>query len=297
MDASAETIPVTPKVAALLIALNQAAELRRALQALAASEPRGQLEILVVDCASSDGTADVADEFPGVTVLRLPQHFGATKALNIATRTARAEFLFLLSPDVEVSPDTVARLAEQLEANPDTSAVCPLFIDAEGKVIARTRRFPDRESLAPVRAGGELGWTPLTAEMLAQEPCTVLYPGREALMVRRQFLAGMNYFDERFGEYWADADLAIQIRRAGRKIRLYPSILAVWRGTGKPNLDDVAHRSDWILGAAELLGKHTGFLSGLGFRCGAIFNTLIHLDFSLFAALLGGAKLGSEARS
>ena len=31
----------------------------------------------------------------------LPQNFGATKALNIATRTARAEFLFLLSPEVE----------------------------------------------------------------------------------------------------------------------------------------------------------------------------------------------------
>jgi GT2 family glycosyltransferase len=297
MDASAETIPVTPKVAALLIARNQAAELRRALQALAASEPREQLEILVVDCASSDDTADVADEFPGVTVLRLPQHFGATKALNIATRTARAEFLFLLSPEVQVSPDTVARLAEQLEANPDTSAVCPLFIDAEGKVIARTRRFPDRESLAPVRAGGELGWTPLTAETLAHQQCIVLYPGREALMVRRQFLAGMNYFDERFGEYWADADLAIQIRRAGRKIRLYPGIRVVWHGACKTDLDDVAHQSDRILGAAALLGKHTGSLPGLGFRCGAIFNALIHLDFPLFAALLGGAKLGSEARS
>jgi hypothetical protein len=297
MDASAETIPVTPKVAALLIARNQAAELRRALQALAASEPRELLEILVVDCASSDGTAEVADQVPGVTVLRLPQHFGATKALNIATRTARAEFLLLLSPEVEVRPDTVARLAERLEANPDTSAVCPLFIDADGKVIARTRRFPDRESLAPVRVGEELGWIPLSEEMLAEEQCTVLYPGREALMVRRQFLAGMNYFDERFVEYWADADLALQIRRAGRKIRLYPGIRAVWRGAGKANLDDAAHRSDWILGAAELLGKHMGMLAGLGFRCRAIFNALIHLDFSLFTALLGGAKVGSEARS
>ena len=297
MDASAEAIPVTPKVAALLIARNQAAELRRALQALAASEPRELLEILVVDCASSDGTADVADEFPGVTVLRLPQHFGATKALNIATRTARAELLFLVSPDVEVSSDTVARLAAQLEANPDTSAVCPLFIDGDGKVIARTRRFPDRESLVPVRAGGELPWVPLNEETLAAETCIVLYPGREALMVRRQFLAGMNYFDERFGEYWADADLALQIRRAGRKIRLFPGIRAVWHDTGKPNLDDVAHQSDWILGAAELLGKHMGMLAGLGFRCGAIFNALIHLDFSLFTALLGGAKVGSEARS
>src|SRR5258708_37753169 len=32
----------------------------------------------------------------------------------------------------------------------------------------------------------------------------------------------MNYFDERFGHRWADADLAAQIRRAQRKVRPYP---------------------------------------------------------------------------
>jgi len=295
MDTSVETLPVTPKVAAILIARNQAEELRRALRALEGSERRELLEILVVDCASSDETAAVADEFPGVTVLRLPQHFGATKALNIATRTARAEFLFLLSPEVEVAPGTVAGLAEKLEAHADTAAVCPLFIDDGGKAVARMRRWPDRESLAPVQGGGELDWTPLTEETLAQEECVVLYPGREALMVRRQFVAGMNYFDERFGEYWADADLAMQIRRAGRKIRLYPGIRAVWHAVAKAEPDDVAYKSDRILGAAALLGKHTGFLAGLGFRWGAIFNALIRFDFSLFSALLGGRKVGTEA--
>jgi hypothetical protein len=290
-----ETLPIAPKVAVILIARDQAADLRRALQALAGSENRESMEILVVDCASHDETAAVADEFPGVTVQRLPQNFGATKALNIATRTARADFLFLLSPDVEVEPRTVARLAEQLEANPDTAAVCPLWMDESGQVIARTRRFPDREALAPVRAGGELPWVPIPAETLAQEQCVILYPGRESLMVRKQFVAGMNYFDERFGEYGADADLACQIRRAGKRIRLYTGIRATWHGAGKTSSEDVVHKSDRILAAATLLGKHTGFLAGFGFRWGAIFTALIHLDFSLFSALLGGAKLGSEA--
>src|SRR6266849_2836446 len=124
-----EVLPLTPKVAAILIAHNQAAELRRALQALERSVPRELLEILVVDCASEDDSRGFADEFPGVTVQRLPQHFGATKALNIATRTARSEFLFLLSPDVEVAADTVARLTEQLEASADVTGVCPLLVD------------------------------------------------------------------------------------------------------------------------------------------------------------------------
>jgi GT2 family glycosyltransferase len=249
----------------------------------------------VVDCASDDATAEVAEEFPGITMQRLPEHFGATKALNIATRTARAEYLFLLSPDVEVSPETAARLAEKLDTEPSVTGACPLLVDGDGKPLMRTRPFPDRQSLAEVRGGGELGWTPIPDETLALERSPVLYPGREALLVRKQFVAGMNYFDERFGEYWADADLAIKIRKAGRKLEMYPAIRATWHEPeAAPN--DTIHKSDRILGAAALVGKHEGFVAGVGFRMAAIFGALIRFDFALLAALLGGKKVGSQAK-
>ena len=294
--ANAVTAPVTiPKIAAIIIVHNQAAELRRAIAALEKSEHREQLEILVVDCASDDSTAEVAAEFPGVTMQRLPEHFGATKALNIATRTARAEYLFLLSPDVEVAPDTVARLAEKLDAEPSVTGACPLLVDGDGKPVMRARSFPDRQSLAEVRGGGELGWTPIPDEALARERSAVLYPGREALLVRKQFVAGMNYFDERFGEYWADADLAIKVRKAGRKLEMYPAIRATWHvPAAAPN--DTIHKSDRILGAAALLGKHDGFFAGFGFRMAAMFGALMRFDFGLLAALAGGKKVGSQAQ-
>jgi|KBSMisStandDraft_5_1062788.scaffolds.fasta_scaffold259142_2 N-acetylglucosaminyl-diphospho-decaprenol L-rhamnosyltransferase len=294
--ANALTAPVTiPKIAAIIIVHNQAAELRRAITALERSAQREQLEILVVDCASDDATAEVAEEFPGITMQRLPEHFGATKALNIATRTARAEYLFLLSPDVEVSPETAARLAEKLDTEPSVTGACPLLVDGDGKPLMRTRPFPDRQSLAEVRGGGELGWTPIPDETLALERSPVLYPGREALLVRKQFVAGMNYFDERFGEYWADADLAIKIRKAGRKLEMYPAIRAIWHAPERaPN--DTIHKSDRILGAAALVDKHEGFVAGVGFRMSAIFGALIRFDFALLAALLGGKKVGSQAK-
>jgi len=294
--ANAVTALVTiPKVAAIIIAHNQALELRRAIAALERSEHREQMEILVVDCASDDSTAEVAEEFPGITMQRLPENFGATKALNIATRTARAEYLFLLSPDVEVAPDTVARLAEKLDAEPSVTGACPLLSDVDGKPLARTRPFPDRQSLAEVRGGGELAWRPIPEETLALERSAVLYPGREALLVRKQFIAGMNYFDERFGEYWADADLAIKVRKAGRKLEMYPAIRATWHAPETPE-NDTIHKSDRILGAAALLGKHDGLCAGLGFRMAAILGALMRFDFSLLAALAGGKKVGSQAK-
>ncbi len=297
-----ETLPSqpasTPKVTAILIAHNQAGELRRAIEALERSEHREQLEILVVDCASQDETATLADEFPAIVIQRLPHHFGATKALNIATRTARTDFLLLLSPDVEVAPGLAARLAEHLESSSDTIAVCPLLVDSEGAPASRhLQSLPDRESLARVCAGGEPPRPSLDMRLdLTQEGVAVAYPGREALMVRKQFIAGMNYFDERFGEYWADADLAMKIRQAGKKIRLYPAIQATWHAAHKPLPAGPVHTSDRILGAAMLLTKYDGFLAGFRFRWAAILRALIRFDFPLFSALMSGRKLGSEAQ-
>ena len=287
---------IVPKTAAVLVAHNQAEELRLALGALEKSENRELLEILVVDCGSSDSTAVLGEEFPGITMLVLPQNFGATKALNIATRTARAEFLFLLSPEVEVAPDTVARLTEQLEARADLTGVCPLLVDDAGKAVARTRRYPDRESLATVRSGGELPWVSIGEDTLTQERCTVMYPGREALLVRKGFVTGMNYFDERFGEYWADADMAVKIRKAGRRVEMVTGIRATWHVPAEEPSEDTVYKSDRILGAAALLGKHEGFLAGFSFRVKAILGALGRFDFSLLSALASGKKVGSQAQ-
>src|ERR1051326_8930934 len=106
-----EEQPLGLRVSAVLIVFNQADALRRALGALERSHERERLEILVVDCGSRDDSPRLDSEFPAINILRLPHHFGAIKAVNIAIRTAKSDLIFLLSPDVEVQPDTVARLA------------------------------------------------------------------------------------------------------------------------------------------------------------------------------------------
>jgi GT2 family glycosyltransferase len=284
--------PTGPRVSVILVGYNQAAALRRAIEALERSEKREQLEILVVDCASSDETPSLDEHYPSLTLLRLPQHFGATKALNIGTRTARGELLCFLSPDVEVAPDTITQLMENLESAGDTAAVCPLLVAPDGKPVWRILPLPVRDVLARICAGGDPPFTPLPD--LTQESVAVAYPGRDAVLVRRHFITGMNYFDERLGEYWADADLALQIRRSGKKIRVYPRIHATWHATPAPEPRDTLHTSDRIVGAAVLLGKHKGFLAGAGFRLVATLKALASFNFPLFFALLNGRKMDAS---
>jgi glycosyltransferase involved in cell wall biosynthesis len=279
--------PIEPRVTAILIVFNQADAARRAIAALEKSQDREHLEIIVVDCGSSDASSQLDAEFAGISVLRLPHNFGATKALNIGTRTAKAELVFYVSPNVEVAPDTLDKLAGHLEADSELSAVCPLLVDADGADVSQMRFLPTREDFSKdTLAGRSLD--------LSQESIDVEYPGMDALLVRKHFIKGMNYFDERFGHYWADADLAAQIRRAQRKVRLYPAIRATYCSAPDPHAGDVLAEADRILGAAAFLGKYGG--GGFVFRLAAIFRALGSFNFKLLGALVSGQKLdGSQA--
>ena len=290
--------PQGPRVSAILVGFNQASAVRRAVQALEKSRDRDRLEILVVDCGSRDESTQLDTDFPSINMLRLPHHLGAARAMNIATRTAKADLLFYLSPNVEVASDTVAALADRLQPDADTpetdvAAVCPLLIDAEGRPASRIHAIPTREELAAAIKGTALPSLPLD---LTQESLAIAYPELDALLIRKHFVRSMNYFDQRFGNYWADADLAMQIRRAGKKIQLFPDIRATYHPAPDPLEHDPLARADRVSGAAALIGKYEGGMASLSFRLGALFGALARLDLGMVGKLAGGQKLdGSQA--
>ncbi|HEY4364907.1 MAG TPA: glycosyltransferase [Bryobacteraceae bacterium] len=275
-----EEAPSGPRVSAVLLTFNQAPEARRAIEALERSTPRERLEIIVVDCGSGDEGPELDTHYPGIHLMRMPHHFGAAKAMNIAVRTAKADLVFFLSPYVEVDAGTVASLAAHLEEDSSAAAVCPLLVDEEGKPAPQVYADPTGGALAPVAA----------------DASTLSYPNREAIMVRKAFLRNMNYFDEHFGEYGVDLDLALQIRRAAKKIRVYPEI----RVTRHPGTDPIESEplaeADRIAGVSALLGKYQGFFTGFKYRLAAILKALLRFDLKLMALLLQGQKLdGSQA--
>jgi GT2 family glycosyltransferase len=293
-----EQEPQAPRVSAILVGYNQAPALRRAIQALERSRDRDRLEILVVDCGSRDESTALDTDYPAINMLRLPHHLGAARAMNIATRTAKADLLFYISPDVEVGPDTVTALADRLQPDADApetevAAVCPLLVDASGQPASRIHPIPTRAELAVAARGGPLPSADLD---LAQESIAVAYPELDAVLIRKHFVRSMNYFDQRFGHYWADADLAMQIRRAGKQIRLFPGIRATYHPAPDPLAGDALANADRVSGAAALVGKYEGGGAAFSFRVGAVLSALARFDLGMVGKLTGGQKLdGSQA--
>jgi hypothetical protein len=147
--------------------------------------------------------------------------------------------------------------------------------------------------MAAAAKGGELAQV---QPDLSQERVAVDYPTLDALLIRKQFIRGMNYFDQRYGHHWADADLAMQARRAGKKMYLYPGIRAVRHPEPDPLENQSLAVSDRAVGAVAFVGKYEGAWPALTLRLGLALGALGRFDLGRVAALLGGQKLdGSQA--
>ena len=295
-----------PKITALILSYNSAPALRRCLAALEGSQGREQLEIIVVDCGSVDESPALDHEFPGVTILRLERNFGATKALNIGMRTAAADYVLFLAPEVVVEPNTVQALVARLDADESAGAVCPLLVDEAGRPQTEFSRLPSPAGMGLLWRDPE-SLPHVTVDPTA-EAVPVEYPGRAALAARKYFIKAINWFDDRYGEFGGDLELAYQLWRSRKKILVVPSIRATLMEGAPLALDTAALatlRADRAHGVSVFLAKHFGWFAGLLFKVKAIFYTLGQLvtfqepgfQFRLLTALLSGQKIDGSQRT
>jgi GT2 family glycosyltransferase len=270
-----EEPPAPPRVSVVVVSRNRVNRLRACLQSLEKSQGRERLQIIVVDNGSRDGSAQLEGEFPNTQFSKPPKNFGLTKAMNIGWRAAEADYVFFLHEDTEVDPDTIERLAAVLDETTEAAAVCPLLIDENG------RPAPQLGNLPP---DGQ--WRP--AEPAGDEPRAVAYSRGAALLVRAFVIKSTRQIDERYGQFGADAELAAQIRRGGRKILLVPQA----RVRHYPEADDSPIRhADFLLGRAAYLSKHHGFVAGMQARLGAILGALAGFRFGELRYLMAGQKI------
>lgn len=287
--------PDLPGASVVIVARNCSDALRRCLTALDGARPFADLDVVVVDANSTDGSAHLDSEFPNVNLLRMPKNFGKTRARNIGIRTATRELILLLGPDVEVAPQTPASLIQVLEERHDLSAASALLTGETGEPVPMVYPIPDPAAFRTILETGRL---PLTVSAGSDAPAVL----DQALLVRRSFLAGMNYFDERrYAEWWADLELFAQIRHAQKKVAVVSTAPAVYRPVSEPvrsASERALLRADQVNGAAAFLSKHYGAGAGFSLKLGSIFSALGGMlsfrDFSYQSSLLGDLLFGAR---
>ncbi len=180
------------------------------------------LELIVVDSASSDGTgAFIAEHYPQVKLLAQDRNVGFTAGNNIGLRIASGRHVLLLNPDTLVLGDALSQMVAYLDAHLTTGAIGPQTRNPDGSIQSTRRRFPTvmtgvfesswLQRFAPRRLLARYYATDIADDVTAE----VDWVQGSALMVRREVYLQVGGLDEAFMMFSEEMDWCKRIKAAG----------------------------------------------------------------------------------
>ncbi len=221
-------------VAIVIPSWNSAVLLPRCLDSL----PRqGEVELVVVDNGSTDGSVDLLRE-RGIDPVTLPENVGFAAAVDLGVSRTRAPYVLPLNADTELEPGAVAALVAALEADPGLGGVAPWILQVEGDArdIASARLYSAGQALTKDGRAVEIGAGEAQASIPAGRAGKVGAGerGREvfgvcgaACLLRRELFTELGGYDESFFSFYEDVDLNVRARIAGWRFEYVPEAV-VW---------------------------------------------------------------------
>ena len=199
-------------------------------------------EVIVVDNASTDGTADmIAERFPEVKLIRSSENLGFPRGNVVAIEASQpSKYVCLVNPDVRVLPGCFRKLMEYMEKNPKVGVVGPLTRNPDGTIQRSCMRSPNVwtawcRALAIDRT--ILGRLPLFGgnnmlDFAHDHTRTVDVLNGAFLLIRRTAMDEVGLIDDRYFMYGDDIDWCLRFRKAGWPVAFDAEAEAIHHGGG-----------------------------------------------------------------
>ncbi len=183
------------------------------------------VEVIVVDSASTDGSAEmVRERFPWVRLFAQPENIGFTRGNNVALAAAEGRYLLLLNPDTVVHGDALAVLVAYLDEHPAVGIAGPQVLNPDGSTQSTRRRFPTR-TLAFFESTWLQGYAPrrlLDRFYVTDRPDDGTFPVDWvqgcALIARRAVYEGIGPLDEGYVMFSEELDWCRRAKDAGWEV-------------------------------------------------------------------------------
>ena len=181
-------------------------------------------EVLVLDNASSDGSAVAARRHPAIDeVIALDQRRGKGENDSALLQRARGRLCLLLNEDSELVPGATRALRAALDADPHAAAAGARLLRPDGRRQPSAWRFP-----TPLTAlvGALFLHRRYTVQSRGDEVREVDWAQSAALLVRRDAAEQIGWFDPAFFVYSDEVDFCKRLRDAGWRTLYVPQAAA-----------------------------------------------------------------------
>jgi len=205
-----------PSVAILIPSYDGAHHLAPCLESVSALSYEGEVETIVVDNGSSDGTRELVERrYPWVRLLRLQENHGFAEAINRGAAATTAECLALLNNDMRVGPEWLTELAAVYDPKEGCSCVAGLILDWEGELVDFVDGFVNFHG-----AAAQDRFRSPVDQVLIEDRRELLFACGGSMLVNRRTFLDLGGFDPAYFAFFEDVDLGWRLWLSGDRVRL-----------------------------------------------------------------------------
>lgn len=219
----------------ILVSYNTMEMTRKALTCLFASSHDLEMEVLVVDNDSKDGSAEmIRSEYPGVTLIVNSINVGFGRANNQALPYINSRYVLLLNTDAFIEPDTISKTVQYMDANIQCGILGVRLIGRKGELQPSCRYFPTPWNIFLQRTGLSRVFKhadmvdDMTWDHASVRDCDWV-PGCYFL-IRKEVVEKVGLLDPRYFLYYEEIDLCFAAKSAGWHVTYFPYTSVVHLG-------------------------------------------------------------------
>ena len=269
------------KLSIIVVSWNTREILADCLNSVYQHPPKDSFELILVDNASTDGSAEmVAEQFPQARLIKSETNLGFAQGNNLAVPLCVGQYVLLLNPDTIVKQNGLQSLIDFLDANPAAGAAGSMLLNVDetlqpschprpqlGRELWRLLHF---DAIKPYGRYNMHQW-----DLTQNREVDVLMGA--SLMVRKSILDEIGFLDGDYFMYSEEVDLCFRLQKAGWKLFYVPASKVIHLGGQSSKQVAMDMFMQLYLGKLKYFRKHYGAGAGFVYKLILLLASLMRL--------------------
>lgn len=282
------------KLSIIVVSWNTRDMLANCLASVYEHPPTDSFELLLVDNASSDGSADmVRQQFPQVRLIASPVNVGFAEGNNLAVPLCTGAYILLLNPDTVVKPNALQAMIDFLDSHPAAGAAGSMLLNPDEtlqpschpapKLSRELWRLFHLDRVYPYGRYHMHTWD-------ITQPREVDVIQGASLMVRHKILDQIGFLDGDYFIYSEEVDLCYRLQKAGWQLYWVPDSQVIHYGGQSTRQVATEMFLQLYLGKLKYFRKHYGDKAGFVYKLILVLASLARLAAAPVGWLRGGER-------
>ena len=186
-----------------------------------------EIEIIVADNASLDGTMQALEKFDQIRVIKNKENYGFSKGNNLGSKDARGDYILFLNSDVEAKDNGFLKMIDFMDENPNVGILGAKLSNADMSSQQSCGNFYTFLNLIFTLFGAD--------SIMRKSPSKIKkvdWVSGGSFMIRKSLFNKLKGFDESFFMYIEDMELCFRAKKIGFLTYFYPNVKLIHKELG-----------------------------------------------------------------